>query len=224
MQWQDVGYLLYKTNYSENSIFIDVLTLNHGLCRGIVYGGNSKKIKNYLQIGNKISLIWKSKSENKNGYFTTEIVNIISPFFFNDKKRTTCILSSTAILKILLAEFQINKNIYYSFENFINNLNKIEWILDYIFWEQYLIKELGFDMNLSRAKELEDDDKFSLINVNEKLIKFPNFILSKKVKNVSFNEIREALIFNKKLLLENFIEPNRLKLPLSRNLLESYYH
>ena len=223
MQWQDLGYLLYKTNYSENSIFIDVLTLNHGLCRGIVYGGNSKKIKNYLQIGNKISLIWKSKSENQNGYFTTEIINIISPFFFNDKKRTTCILSSTSILKILLAEFQINKNIYYSFENFINNLNKIEWILDYIFWEQYLIKELGFDMNLSRAKELENDDKFSSINVNEKLIKFPNFILSKKVKNVSFNEISEALIFNKKLLLENFIEPNRLKLPLSRNLLESYY-
>ena len=77
MQWQDVGYLLYKTNYTENSIFVDVLTLDHGLCRGIVYGGNSKKIKNYLQIGNKISLFWKSKGENRNGYLTTEIINIV---------------------------------------------------------------------------------------------------------------------------------------------------
>ena len=223
MQWEDVGYLLYKTNYSENSIFIDVLTLEHGLCRGIVYGGNSKKIKNYLQIGNKISLFWKSKGENRNGYFTTEIIDIVSPFFFNDKKRTTCILSATSILKILLAESQVNKNIYHSFDELINNLSRVEWILNYILWEQYLVKELGFDMNLSKAKPLENNIKYSSINVNDKFIKFPNFVLSKRIKNVSSNEIYEALIFNKKLLLENFIEPNRLKLPLSRNLLETYF-
>ena len=35
--------------------------------------------------------------------------------------------------------------------------------------------------------------------------------------------IKEALIFNKNLLMENFILPNRLRLPLSRNILEKYY-
>jgi len=78
-------------------------------------------------------------------------------------------------------------------------------------------------MNLSKAKPLENNIKYSSINVNDKFIKFPNFVLSKRIKNVSSNEIYEALIFNKKLLLENFIEPNRLKLPLSRNLLETYF-
>ena len=78
-------------------------------------------------------------------------------------------------------------------------------------------------MNLFKAKTLKDDEKYSSININDKFVKFPNFVLSKKIGNVTSKEIYEALIFNKKLLHENFIEPNRLKLPFSRNLLETYY-
>ena len=53
-----------------------------------------------------------------------------------------------------------------------------------------------------------------------------------KIKFVQYNEdfkvnhnyeIKEALIFNKNLLLENFILPNSLKLPLYRKMLENYY-
>ena len=43
MQWQDEGYLLSKNNFDENSIIIEVFTLNHGKYSGIVYGGSSKK-------------------------------------------------------------------------------------------------------------------------------------------------------------------------------------
>ena len=44
MQWEDEGYLLSKINYSENSVIVDVFTLNHGKSSGIVYGGVSRKI------------------------------------------------------------------------------------------------------------------------------------------------------------------------------------
>ena len=114
MHWKDEGYLLSKTNFNENSIIIETFTLNHGKCSGIVYGGSSKKLKKNFQIGNKILLNWRSKSENKIGYFNTELIRPISPLFFDDKKRSICILSSSAILKILLPERQINQKIYYS--------------------------------------------------------------------------------------------------------------
>ncbi len=42
-------------------------------------------------------------------------------------------------------------------------------------------------------------------------------------KNVLQNNINEALIFNKKLLIENFILPNKLSMPFSRNVLEKYF-
>ena len=60
--------------------------------------------------------------------------------------------------------------------------------------------------------------------INNKFIKIPNLILDQKNKNFSKVEIREALIFNGSLLMENFIVPNRLRFPTSRNILEKYYN
>ena len=41
---------------------------------------------------------------------------------------------------------------------------------------------------------------------------------------INYNDnIKKALTFNRELLMKNFIIPNRLKFPLFRNILESYY-
>ena len=190
MYWKDEGYLLSKHNFDENSIIIETFTLYHGKYTGIVYGGSSKKQKRNFQVGNKILLDWKSKNQNRSGYFNVELINPISPFFFDDKKRSACILSATSILKILLPERQINKKIYNSFENMLFDLKSDNWIKLYINWELSLIKELGFETNLKA-------------NYND--------------------NTKKALIFNRNLLMENFIIPHGLKFPLFRNILENYF-
>ena len=190
MYWKDEGYLLSKHNFDENSIIIETFTLDHGKYTGIVYGGSSKKQKRNFQVGNKILLDWKSKNQNRSGYFNVELINPISPFFFDDKKRSACILSATSILKILLPERQINKKIYNSFENMLFDLKSDNWIKLYINWELSLIKELGFETNLKA-------------NYN--------------------HNTKKALIFNRNLLMENFIIPHGLKFPLFRNILENYF-
>ena len=190
MYWKDEGYLLSKNNFDENSIIIETFTSDHGKYTGIVYGGSSKKQKRNFQVGNKILLNWKSKNENRSGYFKVELINPISPLFFDDKKRSVCILSATSILKILLPERQTNKTVYNSFANMLNNLRAENWIRLYIIWELSLIKELGFEDNFK-------------INNND--------------------DIKKSLAFNRNLLMENFIIPNRLKFPLFRNILENYF-
>ena len=190
MYWKDEGYLLSKHNFDENSIIIETFTLDHGKYTGIVYGGSSRKQKRNFQVGNKILLDWKSKNQNRSGYFNVELINPISPFFFDDKKRSACILSATSILKILLPERQINKKIYNSFENMLFDLKSDNWIKLYIDWELSLIKELGFETNLKT-------------NYND--------------------NTKKALMFNRNLLMENFIIPNRLKFPLFRSVLENYF-
>ena len=190
MYWKDEGYLLAKHNLDENSIIIETFTLDHGKYTGIVYGGSSKKQKRNFQVGNKILLNWKSKNQNRSGYFNVELIKPISPFFFDDKKRSACILSASSILKILLPERQINKKIYNSFENLLFDLRSDNWIKLYINWELLLIKELGFETN-------------SKINYND--------------------NTKGALTFNRNLLMENFIIPNRLKFPLFRSILENYF-
>ena len=218
MQWSDEGYLLSKNNFDENSIIIEAFTLNHGKCSGLVYGGASRKHKKIFQIGNKIFLNWKSRGENKSGYYTVELIKPISPSFFDDKKRSICILSITSILKILLPERQINQKIYASFEDMLNNLNNENWIELYIEWELSLIKNLGYEFDFKSNKEQD------FIKINNKSIKIPKIFFKKDIKNIFNTEIKEALIFNKELLLENFINPNKLRFPLFRNILESYYN
>ena len=187
MYWKDEGFLLSKHNFNENSIIIETFTLDHGKYTGVVYGGSSKKQRRNFQIGNKISLDWKSKNENRSGYFKVELIKPISPFFFDDKKRSVCILSATSILKILLPERQTNKKVYSSFENMLSELRSENWIKLYINWELSLIKELGYETNLKRNY---NDDTKKALSFNRNLL-MENFITPNILKFPLFRNILE---------------------------------
>ena len=219
MYWKDEGYLLSKTSFDENSIIIETFTMNHGKYSGVVYGGSSRKQKKNFQIGNKILLNWRSKNENKMGYFNIELIDPIAPLFFDNKKKAICILAATSILKTLLPERQINKKIYFSFDRLIEQLNHENWIKLYIFWELSLIKELGFDSNFFKEKNIDN-----YIEIDNKKLEIPDLIIQKDNNNFTNFEIQKALIFNKFLIMEYFILPNRLRLPFSRTILEKYYN
>ena len=110
------------------------LTLIHGKCSGIVYGGTSRKIKNYLQLGNKININLKNKNDNKLGYFKIEIIEPISPYLFDDNKKLNCLFSSLNLLKIVLPEQLSYNSIYILFSNFLNELKfKNNWIIHLYF-------------------------------------------------------------------------------------------
>ena len=133
MNWEDECYLLNKRKFRENANIINVFTMNKGKVSGIVYGGNSRKIRNYLQISNKLFVFNNTKNENKIGYFKTELIKPVSPIYFNDKERSSALVSICSLLNILLPESQPNKNIYDLYENFLNSLNLENWIILYIF-------------------------------------------------------------------------------------------
>ena len=187
MNWSDEGYLLSKNNFDENSIIIETFTLDHGKCSGIVYGGSSRKQKRNFQIGNKILLNWKSKNENKTGYFNVELIKPISPLYFDDKKRSVCIMAASSILKLLLPERQINKKIYNSFEDMLNTLYAENWINLYINWELNLIKELGFENN--HNFKYENNIKRALMNNRNLLME--NFIIPNGLRFPLFRNILE---------------------------------
>ncbi len=75
-------------------ILLMFLPTKRGKVSGIIYGGTSRKIRNFLQISNKIFIIYSAKSENRLGYFKTELIEAISPKYFNDKKKTSALLSN----------------------------------------------------------------------------------------------------------------------------------
>ena len=225
MNWEDEGYLLAKRKFRENGSIIDVFTKEKGRVSGIVYGGNSRKIRNYLQVSNKIFISYTEKNENKIGYFKTELINAISPKYFNDIKKISALLSLSSLLNVLLPESQPYKKIYNSLENLIVNLNQENWILLYIYWELNLIKELGFDPNLEKFKDsIKNEADVVTLDIDSIKYQVPKYLISKnEIKTLNPSTIIYGLSFTRSIMLNKFFLPNNLIFPKSRIHLEKYF-
>ena len=211
MNWEDDCYLLSKRKFRENANIINVFSQSKGKVSGVVYGGNSRKVRNYLQISNKLFIVHNSKNENKLGYFKTELIKPISPLYFDDKKRTTAIISICSILNTLLPESQPNKNIYRSYEDFINSIKLDNWIILYIFFELNLIKELGYDPNLNKFKNIISDSDTQKIKIDTFSYEVPTFLISKSIpKILNNNLIKKSLNFTRNIISNRFFIPNNL--------------
>ena len=225
MNWEDECYLLSKRKFRENANIINVFSQLKGKVSGVVYGGNSRKIRNYLQISNKLFIIHNSKNENKLGYFKTELIKPISPLYFDDKKRTSALVSLCSILNILLPESQPNNTIYKAFEKFLNTIELENWIILYIFFELNLIKNLGYDPDLTKFK----DNNFDLsgikkINIDTFSYEVPEYLIRQKLPNkISNNLIKKSLYFTRNIIQNRFFIPNNLPFPKSRIILENYF-
>ena len=224
MIWEDECYLLSKKKFRENANIINIFTKKKGKVNGIVYGGNSRKIRNYLQISNKLFVSYSSKSENQIGYFKTELIKPITPLYFSDKERTSALISICSLLNILLPEGQPNKKIFISFENFINSLNVDYWIIFYVFFELNLIKDLGYDANLSQYNN-DDNAEIKKIKIDGFVYEIPDFLISKKTPEVlSKSLIKKSLYFTRSVIMNKFFIPNNLNFPKSRIILENYFN
>jgi len=226
MIWEDECYLLSKRKFRENANIINIFSKKKGKLDGIVYGGTSRKIKNYLQISNKLFVSHISKSENKIGYFKTELIKPISPLFFNDRERTSALISACSLLNILLPDSQPNKKIYNSFEKLISSITLENWIFLYIFFEINLIKDLGYDTNLVEyANEVNVKKDLLKIKIDGYIYEIPNFLIIKKIPESFTNLlIRKALNFTRQVMLNKFFFPNNLIFPKSRVILENYFN
>jgi len=218
MNWDDAGYLISKNRYSENSIIAEVFTENHGKTSGIIFGGTSKKIKNYLQIGNKIYVNYNAKSPTRIGYFKVEILKALTPLYFDNSQKLSCITSSMNLIKLLTAEAQSNKEIFALIDNFFNILNLDKWIKEYIFWELELLKLLGYDLELKNMvkKEIVNEQiNYYVKNSTEKKI-IPNFLIDRNNEDNDLKSLLKGLKLVSDYLEKSILKPNSINLPTSR--------
>ena len=218
MNWIDEGYLISKNRYSENSLIAEIYTKNRGKVSGIIFGGTSKKIKNYLQIGNKLHVNYNSKSENRIGYFKIEILNAYSPLYFDHKQKLSCITSATNLVKILTADSQANIKVYQIIENLFLILKDQDWLKKYIFWELDLLKLLGYDLELENLVEkdtVENKTVYYASSSNEKRF-VPNFLIEKDLEVNDIKTLLNGLKLVGDYLDKTILKPNNLNYPNSR--------
>ena len=218
MNWDDFGFLISKNRYNENSLISEIYTKNHGKVSGIIFGGTSKKIKNYLQIGNKLHVNFSSKSESKIGYFKIEISQALSPIYFNDFQKLSCITSAMNLIKILTVESQSNKDIYELIGKLYLILEQDNWIKKYIFWELELFKNLGYFLEFKNLVDKKVDGNnlqyISKSSIDKKII--PNFLVDKNDDPENLSTLLLGFKIVSDYLEKTILRPNNLKQPVSR--------
>ena len=218
MNWDDNAYLISKNRYSENSIIAEVFTKNYGKISGIIFGGTSKKIKNYLQIGNKIYVNYNVRSPTRIGYFKIEIVNALTPLYFDENQKLSCISSAMNLIKLLTAEAQSNKEIFILIGRFFEILTFDNWIQEYIFWELELLKLLGYNLELKNMaeKEIIDNKVNYFVKSSTEKKHIPNFLIDQNYENVDLKVLLKGLKLVTDYLEKSILKPNNLNLPNSR--------
>ena len=218
MNWDDNAYLISKNRYSENSIIAEVFTENHGKVSGIIFGGTSKKIKNYLQIGNKLHINYNSKNDNKIGYFKVEILDAYTPLYFDHKQKLSCITSAINLIKILTAESQSNIKVYKIIEDFFLILEEQDWLKKYIFWELDLLRLLGYDLLLKNfvKKDIVENKNVYYVSSSTEKKYVPNFLIEKDLEVSDIKTLLNGLKLIGDYLDKMILKPNNLSYPNSR--------
>ena len=206
MNWSDESFLISKNRYSENSLIAELYSKDHGKISGIIFGGTSKKIKNYLQ------------NENRIGYFKIEILNAYSPLYFDHKQKLSCITTATNLIKILTADSQANNKVYDLINNLFLILKDEDWLKRYIFWELELLKLLGYDLELENLVEkdiVENETVYYASSSSEKKY-VPNFLIEKDLKVDDVKTLLSGLKLVGDYLDKTILKPNNLNYPNSR--------
>ena len=218
MKWSNESFLISKNRYSENSLISEFYTQDYGKISGIIFGGTSKKIKNYLQIGNKLHVNYNSKNVNKIGYFKIEILNAYTPLYFDHKQKLSCITLAMNLIKILTAESQANIKVYELIENFFLILKDKDWLKKYIFWELDLLKILGYDLELENLVEKDTIENktvyYASSNTEKKYV--PNFLIERNLEVVDVKTLLNGLKLVGDYLDKTILKPNNINYPNSR--------
>ena len=199
--WDDEGLILSSINYSETSLILKVFTNIHGVQKGFVRGAKSKKKSNIYEAGNLVNISYKSRTEDMLGNFLVELNRASTLLYLNDIKRFSCIISIINLLEFSLLENEAEQELYFFSKNLINKILSSEenWIEEYIRWEVFLLKKVGFGIELSKCILTNNTTNLAYISPKsgcavskeagrvweKKLLKLPNFLIVDKKANKS---------------------------------------
>ncbi|MCW9044054.1 MAG: DNA repair protein RecO [Pseudopelagicola sp.] len=149
MDWRDEGIVLSRRKHGETSVILDVFTPEHGRHAGVVRGGTSRKMTPILQPGAQVDVTWRARLEAHIGSFTVEPVRSRAAAL-SDRMALAGLNAVTGLLSFCLPEREAHPALYRRSEQLLDLLGQGEvWPLGYLHWEQALLEELGFGLDLS---------------------------------------------------------------------------
>ncbi len=150
ISWADEAIILASRPFGESSAIVETFTPTHGRHAGVVRGGAGRKMTPVLQPGAQVGVSWKARLNEHLGSFTIEPVRSRTAQAMSDRLALAGLNAVCALLTRVLPEREQHLPLYERTTQLLDLLGQSDvWPLAYLRWEQDLLVELGFGMDLS---------------------------------------------------------------------------
>ena len=150
IEWRDEAAILSVRPFGETSVIVEVFSAAHGRHAGVVRGGTSRKVAPVLQPGAQVAVTWKARLDSHLGSFTVEPVRSRAAVAMGDRLALAGLNAVCAILSHVLPEREAHGPFYDRTIALLDLLGQGDvWPLAYLRWEQALLEEMGFALDLS---------------------------------------------------------------------------
>ncbi|WP_110814137.1 DNA repair protein RecO [Pseudoroseicyclus aestuarii] len=151
MEWRGEGMVLAARPHGESAAILEVFTEARGRHAGIVHGGTSRKLAPLLQPGAQVALTWRARLEEHLGTFSVEPVRSRMGAVMGDRIALEGLNATAAMLSHLLPERDAHPRLYLRSLALLDMLGEALWPLAYLRWEESLLGEMGFGLDLERC-------------------------------------------------------------------------
>ena len=227
MQIDDEGIIIKKKKYRESSLLISFFSLNHGINSGLVKGVLKKDFGTY-EIGNKVYIKSSFRLDEQLWNCKLELIKNNSVNYFDNKNKLNTLLTICSIIDLSLPKNNPQIKIYNKTIDLMEDLLSKGWAVKYIFWELFLLSELGYGLDLEKC--VVSGKKENLIYISpksgkavskkegekykNKLFNLPKFLINKNVKPTN-DSLKQAISLTG-FFIDKFLKKNNKELPFYR--------
>lgn len=234
MIWQGEGLILNILKHSESNIIITLFTPDKGIVKMLVRGGQSKKRNGVFQAGNVISCVWKYRLEEHLGSVSSETIieNYSAKFLFSKSK----LFALKTILELITIATKTGEDYPILYQLTIDFFSRLKTedldIIHYINYELKFLSQIGYGLDLSKCAVTGHKENLYYVSpktgcaviqeigvkYHEKLLIIPSFMRDHKVEK---GDVSKAFYLTGYFITKYLLEPNNLKMPYSREQLQS---
>jgi DNA repair protein RecO (recombination protein O) len=149
MEWRAEGIVLGVRRHGEHAAIVDLLTADHGRHLGVVRGGASRKMAPLLQPGAQLDATWRARLDQHMGSYTVDLIRGRAAGAMEDRLTLAGLSAVCALLSFALPERHAYPALYAHSLALLDGLGADRWPEAYLGWEQALLEETGFGLDLS---------------------------------------------------------------------------
>lgn len=154
MEWRSSGIVVSAAPFGEADAIVSALTEDHGLIRGLVRGGRSRRSRGCWDVGNRVVLRWTARLADQLGAFTGEASGTPLGALFDRPVALAALQSACAVAACSLPPGTASPQALAGLSHLIDlAVTDGPCLPGLVRWELVLLSELGYGLDLTGGRD-----------------------------------------------------------------------